>query len=541
MSSTILILLVTALFVLVLVLCFLAFGKLHGRGVPRSEFDRLQQDLALERQGKATLESELEEVKGENARLEGELATQKALRESESKAAEERQRQSDEHYRQLLAQTKEGGEKALEQAKKNYEDSLSQAQKNYNDSLFQAQKNYNDSLSESRKNYDKTVSDLKEAQKEAIDAAKNSLSLENEKQLKQREESLKGEAAQTMKTITESLEKSVKEMKDSFEAQKKASSEGATSIKTKFDETVEGLRRQTEAIGHQAGDLARAFRGQNKMQGVFGETILENLLRAEGLQKGRDYDAEEYLRNEKGEIIQNEESGHKMRPDFVLHFPDGSDVLIDSKVSLTALSDYFAATDEPARKSAAKRNLESVQKHIDELAGKEYQKYSIRGKTMDYVIMFIPNYGAYQLAKQENPDIFSEAFRKNVLITTEETLIPFVRLIRTAWVQKIQVDNVQKIIEAANKMVDRVAIFAEANEKVKTSLHKSVELFDKNSERLSDSKQSIVKAARDAIAAGATLTGGKTLPELTYTLPMHESVDPAEGAGDDGVPESGDL
>lgn len=519
MSSTILILLVTALFVLVLVLCFLAFGKLHGRGVPRSEFDRLQQDLALERQSKSTLESELKEEKGENARLEGELATQKALRESESKAAEERQRQSDEHYRQLLAQTKEGGEKALEQAKKNYEDSLS----------------------ESRKNYDKTISDLKEAQKEAIDAAKNSLSLENEKQLKQREESLKGEAAQTMKTITESLEKSVKEMKDSFEAQKKASSEGATSIKTKFDETVEGLRRQTEAIGYQAGDLARAFRGQNKMQGVFGETILENLLRAEGLQKGRDYDAEEYLRNEKGEIIQNEESGHKMRPDFVLHFPDGSDVLIDSKVSLTALSDYFAATDEPARKSAAKRNLESVQKHIDELAGKEYQKYSIRGKTMDYVIMFIPNYGAYQLAKQENPDIFSEAFRKNVLITTEETLIPFVRLIRTAWVQKIQVDNVQKIIEAANKMVDRVAIFAEANEKVKTSLHKSVELFDKNSERLSDSKQSIVKAARDAIAAGATLTGGKTLPELTYTLPMHESGDSAGGAGGDGTPESGDL
>lgn len=530
MSSTILILLVTALFVLVLVLCFLAFGKSRGRGVPRSEFDRLQQDLALERQGKATIESELEEVKRENARLDGELATQKALRESESKAAQERQRQSDEHYRQLLAQTKEGGEKALEQA-----------QKNYNDSLSQAQKNYNDSLSESRKNYDKTVSDLKEAQKTALDAAKNSLSLENEKQLKQREESLKSEAAQTMKTITESLEKSVKEMKDSFEAQKKASSEGATSIKTKFDETVEGLRRQTEAIGHQAGDLARAFRGQNKMQGVFGETILENLLRAEGLQKGRDYDAEEYLRNEKGEIIQNEESGHKMRPDFVLHFPDGSDVLIDSKVSLTALSDYFAATDEPARKAAAKRNLESVQKHIDELAGKEYQKYSIRGKTMDYVIMFIPNYGAYQLAKQENPDIFSEAFRKNVLITTEETLIPFVRLIRTAWVQKIQVDNVQKIIEAANKMVDRVAIFAEANEKVKTSLHKSVELFDKNSERLSDSKQSIVKAAREAIAAGATLTGGKTLPELTHTLPMHESGDSAGGAGDDVVSESGDL
>ncbi len=466
----------------------------------KSENVRLQDELAVTKSDKVRLQGELEGAKSENARLNGELSTEKALRESEAKASQDKLTATRENFERLLAHAKEDGEKALKDA-----------QSNYSKSLSDTQKNYGESLSEARRNYEKTVADLKEAQKAALDASRNALAVENEKMLKQREESLKKEAEESMKGITESLEKSVKEMKDSFEAQKKASTEGATSIKTKFDETVEGLRRQTEAIGHQAGDLARAFRGQNKMQGVFGETILENLFKAEGLQKGRDYDAEEYLRDESGNIIRNENTGHMMRPDFVLHFPDGSDILADSKVSLTALSDYFAATDDAGRKEASKRNLVSVQTHIDELAGKEYQKYSTKG-VLNYVIMFIPNYGAYQLAKQEDPDIFAKAFNKNVLITTEETLLPFIRLIRTAWIQKVQVDNVRKIVDAANKMVERVALYCEENEKVRKSLGRTVEMFDKNSERLVNGRLSIVRAANEAIVAGATLPQGKALP-----------------------------
>ena len=369
-------------------------------------------------------------------------------------------------------------------------------------------------LGQARADYDKTLADLKESQKAVIEATKNELALENEKRMKAREESIKKEAAETIKNITDGLDKNIKEMKEAFEAQKKAGTEDAASIKTKFEETVRNLEKQTDAIGTQAGDLAKALKGQSKMQGVFGETILENILQKEGLQAGRDYDAEFYLRDRKGNIIQNEETGRKMRPDFALHFPDNTDVLLDSKVSLTALADYYSAGTDEQKKDASKRNLESVLSHIAELTSKEYQKYVEGRTTLEYVIMFIPNYGAYQLAKQEDPDIFAKAFRQNVLITTEETLIPFLRLIRSAWIQKDQLDNMADIVSGAQKMVDRVATFCEKNAEVGNALGRTVKLFEENTQRLVDGRQSIVKAANEVIAAGVKLTPGKVLPEV---------------------------
>ncbi|MBR1869602.1 MAG: DNA recombination protein RmuC, partial [Bacteroidales bacterium] len=297
-------------------------------------------------------------------------------------------------------------------------------------------------LANEKEQHAKALDEIKAGHEKAIEAAKTALALENEKILKAREEALKKEAEETMRLVTGSLGKDIRDMKDAFDAQKKTQAEESSSIKTQFAETVRHLRDQTESIGSTAEDLAKALKGQSKVQGIFGETILENILKGEGLREGHDYDAEFWLRDKKGNRIQNEETGKKMRPDFALHFPDDTDILIDSKVSLTALADYFAAETDEERAAASARNLESVRSHIKELTGKEYQRYVVGRKTLDYVIMFIPNYGAYQLAKMEDKDIFAEAFRQNVLITTEETLIPFLRLIRTAWVQKEQMENI---------------------------------------------------------------------------------------------------
>ena len=351
-----------------------------------------------------------------------------------------------------------------------------------------------------KEQHEKALADLKEAQEKAIEAAKTALALENEKTLKQREEALKKEAAETMKNLTGGLDQNIKDMKAAFEAQKKSHTEESSAIKTQFAETVRHLKEQTESIGSTAEDLAKALKGQSKVQGIFGETILENILKAEGLREGHDYDTEVWLRDRKGNRIVNEETGRKMRPDFALHFPDDTEVLIDAKVSLTALADYFAADSDEDRADAAARNLESVQSHIRELTGKEYQKYVVGRKTLDYVIMFIPNYAAYQLAKMEDPDIFAKAFRQNVLITTEETLIPFLRLIRTAWVQKEQMENISEIVKAAQSMVDRVALFCEENARIEENLEAVLKRFRKNSARLTESDQSIVKAAWKASA-----------------------------------------
>ena len=374
-------------------------------------------------------------------------------------------------------------------------------------------------MDEVKAGHEKAIAELKEGQQKAIDAARTALALENEKTLKAREEALKQEAAETMKTITGGLDRNIQEMKAAFEAQKKSQAEESSSIKTQFAETVRHLKEQTDTIGNKAETLASALKGQNKMQGIFGETILENILKAEGLREGHDYDAEFWLRDRKGNLIQNEETGRHMRPDFALHFPDDTDVLIDSKVSLSALADYFDAETPEERAAAARRNLESIRSHIKELTSKEYQKYVEGRKTLDYVIMFIPNYGAYQLAKQEDPDVFAEAFRQNILITTEETLIPFLRLIRTAWVQMEQMENITEIVKAAEDMVERVGLFCRYNAALENDLQKVLDGFRENTNRLVDGKQSIVKAAYRAIGHGIAAPAGKnTLPALNAPL-----------------------
>ena len=379
----------------------------------------------------------------------------------------------------------------------------------------QAQLKTSEILRENEKQtYRESLERMKAAQAEAIEAAKNALALENEKTLRAREESLRKEAEKTMATITGSLNKDIKDMKDAFDAQKKSQTEESASIRTQFAQTVQHLKEQTESIGMTAGNLANALKGKNKMQGIFGETILENILKSENLREGHDYDSEVWLRDRKGNRIVNEQTGKTMRPDFALHFPDDTDILIDSKVSLTALSDYFEAETDQERAEASRRNLESVMNHIRELTSKEYQKYVVGRKTLDYIIMFIPNYGAYQLAKQEDSEIFAKAFRQNVLITTEETLIPFLRLIRTAWVQKEQMDNIAEIVSAAQNMVNRVALFCEKNAEVERSLETALRKFKENSARLTDSDQSIVSAAWKAVNHGINQPTGRELPPL---------------------------
>lgn len=380
-------------------------------------------------------------------------------------------------------------------------------------------KQHEQAIEEIKNSHEKALSDLKAGQEKAIEAARTALALENEKMLKDREEALKKEAAETMKNITGGLDQTIKGMTEAFEAQKKSHAEETSSIKTQFVETVKHLKEQTEAIGTQAEDLAKALKSKNKMQGNFGETILENILKEQGFREGQDYESEYWLRDKNGNRIRNEETGKLMRPDFVLHLPDGTEVLIDSKMSLTALTDYYAAETDEEREDAATRNLDSVKGHIKELTGKEYQKYVEGRKTLDFVIMFIPNYGAWQLAKMKDASLFNWALERNVLITTEETLVPFLRLIHGAWVQKEQMENIEGIVNSAEEMVKRVGIFCHANAELEKDLEDVLAGFKENSKRLVDGKQSIVKAAWKAIEHGVPApTGKNALPDLNPAL-----------------------
>ena len=174
-----------------------------------------------------------------------------------------------------------------------------------------------------------TQKDLENAQKlqkmqqesfaQQLEAVKSQLSAETEKLLKQREESLRQKAEETFRTLTDPLGKDLKAMQESFDAQKRSQTEGTASLKTAMEQAVKHLQDQTQAIGSKADNLAQALKGQNKMAGTWGEIILYNMLVNEGMVEGRDFDKEETLRDAQGSIVYNEDSGKRMRPDYILH------------------------------------------------------------------------------------------------------------------------------------------------------------------------------------------------------------------------------
>ena len=349
----------------------------------------------------------------------------------------------------------------------------------------------------------KSIELIKETHAQALEAVKAQMTADTEKLLKQREEALEKKAEETFKNLTGGLGKDIKSMQEAFDAQKRTQTESGATLKTVVEQAVKHLQEQTASIGIKADNLAQALKGQNKMAGTWGDIVLYNMLVNEGMVEGRDFDKEETLRKTLGDIVLNEDSGKRMRPDYILHYPDKTEVIVDSKVSLDALSDWYAAEDPSVKDDAARRNLQAIREQIKSLSTKRYQDYIRDGyKTLDYVIMFIPSYGALQLAKTLVPNIFNEAYQQGVLLTTEETLMPFLRMIRIAWTNYDQARNQEKIIKAAQTMIDRVYDFSKAHAAMGNKLHDALEEYDKVSAKISDSGNSIITSARQLLKLG---------------------------------------
>ena len=371
-------------------------------------------------------------------------------------------------------------------------------------------------LEDARKDYERSLAEMKETQAQVIEATKKELALASEKALREREENLKKAAGEMMTGITGGLAQRIATMTEAFEAQKKQHTEESAALKTKVDEAVRHFAEQSKSLGDTAEHLASALRGDNKMQGNWGEQMLNNIFVQEGLVEGRDYHREVYLRDESGEILRNEDSGKKMRPDYVLHFPDNTDILIDAKMNLDAFVDWYNASDAAEKAECAKRNLAAVKAQVASLSGKRYAEYVRDGhKTLNYVIMYVANYGALALARTLEPEIVNEAFRQNVLITTEETIMPFLRVLHTAWVNVDQIRNQEKLIKAAGQIVERVQDYCEANAAVGDALKKAVDAHEKGTRKLQDGGQSIIRAALEVQRLGKIRQNPKkaALPE----------------------------
>ena len=234
-------------------------------------------------------------------------------------------------------------------------------------------------------------------------------------------------------------------------------------------EQIKELVERSESIGAEAKQLTHALRGDSKIQGDWGEMILESILEKSGLEKDREYFIQETLRDEEGHTIQGSD-GRKMRPDVIIRYPGGENhqMVIDSKVSLTAYVNYVNAEDADEARLALKQHLVSVRKHIDELAGKSYQDYVGKG---DHVMMFIPNEAAYLAAMQADHALWQYAYEKKVLLLSPTNLIAALKLVADLWQRDKQTRNAIDIAEEGGKLYDKFAGFVEDMEKIGKSLN----------------------------------------------------------------------
>lgn len=346
-----------------------------------------------------------------------------------------------------------------------------------------------------------------------MEALKAQLAADSEKALKAREEDLDRRAKAMFESLAGGLDKEIKDMKDAFEKNRMTHAEASQHLRANLDNAVKSLREQTASIGDKADNLADALRGRNKTQGNWGEVILDNLFTAEGLREGRDYDKEETLRDENGILIRNEDTSCLMRPDFILHYPDGNDIVVDSKVVLTAMYDYYSTDDEALKADALDRHVAAMREQVRRLARKDYSRYLKPGHRMlDYVIMFVPVYSALRLATESDRHLWHDAYSQGVLITTEETLMPFLRMIRIAWTSHEQVANQQQIIAAAETVIARVSDLCAAHAKMGRKLEEAMEQYEACDRKIRERGQSIVGAANKLISYGIPKNPKKPLP-----------------------------
>ncbi|VXC25539.1 MULTISPECIES: DNA recombination protein RmuC [Chryseobacterium] len=266
-----------------------------------------------------------------------------------------------------------------------------------------------------------------------------------------------------LKNILEPFQEKINDLKNKVnEAYEKENKE-----RFSLAEKVKELALLNQQISEDAKKLTKALKGESKTQGNWGEMILESILEKSGLVKGREYFLEHELKDEDNKALFSEFSGKKMRPDAVVKYPDERNVIIDSKVSLTAFTELVDETDSDIYQIKVNQHLSSIKTHISQLSQKAYDDY---GKSLDFVMMFIPSEPAYIAAMQADQNLWNFAYEKRILLLNPSNLITSLKLIADLWKREYQNRNSMEIAERGAKLYDKFAGFVENLEKVGKNL-----------------------------------------------------------------------
>ncbi|PUB35448.1 DNA recombination protein RmuC [Elizabethkingia sp. YR214] len=307
-----------------------------------------------------------------------------------------------------------------------------------------------------------------------------------------------------LKTILEPFQEKIADLKNRVnEAYEKENKE-----RFSLAEKVRELAELNQQISEDAKKLTRALKGESKTQGNWGEMILESILEKSGLVKGREYYLEHELRDENNKAIYSEFSGKKMRPDAVVKYPDERNVIIDSKVSLTAFTELVDETDAEVYAIKLNQHLSSIKNHIQQLSQKAYDDY---GKSLDFVMMFIPSEPAYIAAMQADQNLWNYAYERRILLLNPSNLITSLKLIADLWKREYQNRNTMEIADRGAKLYDKFVGFVENLEKVGKGLDQAKNAYTDAYKQLSTGNDNLVTQTQKLRALG--IKSKKELPQ----------------------------
>lgn len=472
----------------------------------KTQLAKSEERLEALRTEATTLRSERDIEQTKRVNLEEQLTTIK----SEARETLEKQAASiQESYDRQIAHQRDEHERQTATLKESYEKQITHICEEHKRQSAMLKESYEKQVTHLREEQQRQMEEFKATNKAQLDKQLELISEQmrttSETVLKAREDELNKRNIEQVSKIVDPLNDNLKQMREALD---KSSSEHNATM-TRLDATIQANMKNSRDLGETAERLTRALVGEVKVQGNFGELKLRQLLEDLGLKDGEQYSTQQSLKDKYGSSIKDDEE-KGLIPDFVLHFPNNRDVIVDSKVNLKAYEAYINADageesgeDAKSKSQYCADHIAAVRRQVDLLAKKDYTKYLETGYSkLNFVIMYMHNEGALNLALMNDSALWRYAYDKGVLILGPQTMYMNLRILELMWTQSRQLGNQKKIVDAAEEIVKRTQIFAERFNEVEKCLRKTSEAVNDVKKSTANGGQSIITSANKLIKLG---------------------------------------
>ena len=407
------------------------------------------------------------------------------------------------NFQQQIASTKSEAKEQIETIKADCEkriaEAKSDADRQAREAMAAQEKRHEQATKAQQELFDETMAKVTAQVKNATD-----------EMLKQRQKEFAESSNTNLGQIVTPLRETIEKMKQTMSDNTLKHAELSSEMKA----NLENMMKHSVAAKESADELARVFKHRSKIQGDWGERVLGELLESQGLTQGVHYETQATIRDAAGNVVRTDTGGN-LRPDVIMHIDNNREIIIDSKVSLTAFMDYINAENEDDRQKHLKAHIESIQKHVKELSKKDYSSYIKAPKVkMDYVIMFVPHTGALWTALNAQPDLWRKAMEMNVFIADEQTLFAALRMINLTWTHIAQAENHEKVYELANELLDRVGKFMKSYESIGKAIKSAQDAYDEGGKKLTPGGQSIIQTCAKLEKLGAKQNSKNPIRQL---------------------------